>query len=72
MSETPPIVVTGSHRSGTTWVGRIMALSRGTGYIHEPLNPSRRPGWGAGRVPYWYLYVCSENAARWRPVFDDA
>lgn len=67
-----PILVTGSHRSGTTWVGRMLTLSGEAGYVHEPLNPARRPGWGAGRVHDWYLYVCDENAAAWRPVFDDA
>jgi hypothetical protein len=66
-----PILVTGSHRSGTTWVGRMLTLSREAGYIHEPLNPARRPGWGAGRISDWYLYVCDENEDRWHQVFDD-
>jgi hypothetical protein len=31
-----PILVTGSPRSGTTFVGRMLALSPGVHYIHEP------------------------------------
>ena len=56
-----PIVVTGSHRSGTTWVGRMLCLSREAGYIHEPLNPVRRPSWMLHPVPYWYVYITEAN-----------
>jgi hypothetical protein len=31
-----PILVTGAHGSGTTWVGKLLALAPGTGYAHEP------------------------------------
>ena len=34
-----PILVTGSHRSGTTWVGEMINASGQTGYIYEPFNP---------------------------------
>jgi LPS sulfotransferase NodH len=34
-----PILVTGAHRSGTTWVGKMLALAAGTGYAHEPSSP---------------------------------
>jgi hypothetical protein len=33
-----PILVTGSYRSGTTWVGRTIALDKSVEYIHEPFN----------------------------------
>lgn len=33
-----PILVTGTPRSGSTWVGNVLALDRGAGYIHEPFN----------------------------------
>ncbi|MHA7865478.1 sulfotransferase [Flagellimonas marinaquae] len=32
------ILVTGSHRSGSTWVGQVLAKASGTRYIHEPFN----------------------------------
>lgn len=33
-----PILVTGAHRSGSTFVGRILALPRSVGYVQEPFN----------------------------------
>ncbi len=66
-----PILVTGSHRSGTTWAGRMLCLSDEAGYIHEPFNPLLYPGWGAGRVPYWFLYVTEANERFYSPLFDD-
>lgn len=33
-----PILITGSHRSGTTWVGKMISLSWYTFYIEEPFN----------------------------------
>jgi len=38
MSERRLVVVTGSPRSGTTAVGQLIALGRGTCALHEPLN----------------------------------
>lgn len=35
-----PILVTGSHRSGSTWVGEVIAKSSKVDYIHEPFNIS--------------------------------
>jgi hypothetical protein len=58
-----PILVTGSHRSGTTWVGRMLALSPGIGYLHEPFFPRRWPGWLSEPFPHVYQYICPENEA---------
>jgi sulfotransferase family protein len=63
-----PILVTGSHRSGTTWVGKMLARAPGVAYVHEPFNPRRGPGWIGQRLPYWYLYVCPENEDRYLPL----
>lgn len=35
-----PILITGSHRSGTTWVGNILKKAPNVFYIHEPLTPN--------------------------------
>ena len=52
------ILVTGSHRSGSTWLGKMIALSPEVGYIHEPLNPiSNRPGKFRLNLKNWYQYV---------------
>ena len=65
-----PILVTGSHRSGTTWVGKMLARARGMSYVHEPFNPQRAPGWLGRRLPYTYLYVCRENEGAFGPLID--
>src|SRR6476620_4378035 len=38
MPSARPIVVTGTHRSGTTWVGEMIATSPQVAYVHEPFN----------------------------------
>lgn len=65
-----PIVVTGSHRSGTTWVGRMLCLSGEAGYIHEPLNPVRVPSWMREPPAYWYVCITSSNADLYAPGID--
>ena len=36
--KTNPILITGSHRSGTTWVAKMIALSWYVFYLEEPFN----------------------------------
>ena len=56
-----PILVTGSHRSGTTWVGKMLAATPSVGYIHEPFNLTHRPGICSAQFPYWFTYINEEN-----------
>ncbi len=56
-----PILVTGAHRTGTTWVGKMLAANPQTAYISEPLNVLHRPGVLRAKVQYWYMYLCNEN-----------
>jgi hypothetical protein len=56
-----PILVTGAHRTGTTWVGRMLAADPQTAYISEPLNVLHRPGVFRARVAHWYTYVTTGN-----------
>ena len=56
-----PILVTGMHRSGTTWVGKMLSAGTGTAYISEPLNLFHRPGVFDAPVNNWYKYICEEN-----------
>jgi len=58
-----PILVTGSHRSGTTWVGRVLAAAPSVGYLHEPFNLMHRPGQCGARFRHWFTYITPENAA---------
>lgn len=57
-----PILVTGSHRSGSTWAGKMLAAAPHVGYIHEPFNV----GIKIGKIPkpfkYWFQYICEENS----------
>jgi hypothetical protein len=53
----PPILLTGSHRSGTTWVGRTLAQTPELGYLDEPFGLLHRPGVCGVRFRYWFPYV---------------
>jgi len=63
------ILVTGAHRSGTTWVGKMLAADADTAYISEPLNVQHRPGVFHAPVKYWYQYICHENENEFLPAF---
>ena len=64
-----PILVTGAHRSGTTWVGRMLSAARNTAYISEPLNVLHRRGVYRADVQNWYQYITPENEADYLPAF---
>jgi sulfotransferase family protein len=66
-----PILVTGTHRSGTTWVGKMLAVDAMTAYISEPLNVLHRPGVFRAKVKYWYQYICEENEKDYIPAFEE-
>src|SRR5919202_1840254 len=61
-----PILVTGSHRSGTTWVGKMISACPSVAYINEPFSPETyriyRGRCGAKFI-YWNTYVTDENEA---------
>ncbi len=69
-----PILVTGAHRSGTTWIGKMLALAPGVGYVHEPFSPLTAPGISGAPFDRFFAYVTAENAAavRARPRADAA
>jgi hypothetical protein len=58
-SEVPrkPILITGSHRSGSTWLATMLALSENSLIAHEPFNI--RPWAYAldGFAKYWFTYA---------------
>lgn len=66
-----PILITGSHRSGTTWVGKMLALDSDIAYISEPLNVLHRPGIYRSPVKYWYIYINNENEHEYLPAFQE-
>ena len=69
MNMQAPILVTGAHRTGTTWVGKMLAASSQVAYISEPLNVWHRPGVMRASVSKWYTLICEENEAQYLPAF---
>lgn len=70
-----PLLVTGIPRAGTSWVGKMLEAGGRHVYVNEPLNPDHPPGRSPGvlnvGVPFEFLYVCSDNEARFLPAFRD-
>jgi len=66
-----PILVTGTHRSGTSWVGKMLAADARTAYISEPLNVLHRPGIFRAKISRWYQYICDENESEYLPAFQE-
>ena len=64
-----PILVTGAHRTGTTWVGKMLAASGESAYISEPLNIWHRPGVYSIPTTRWYTYICTENEGQYLDGF---
>ncbi|MFY0673647.1 MAG: sulfotransferase [Bacteroidia bacterium] len=67
-SNKSPILVTGSHRSGSTWVGKVLSKSDDLGYMHEPFNPLY-PTPRRSPINSWYLYVSKHNENIYKPFF---
>ena len=61
MTAQQPVLVTGAHRSGTTWVGRMLDAGGETAYISEPLNILHRRGVFRPPTHHWYTYINQEN-----------
>lgn len=56
-----PILVTGAHRTGTTWVGEMLGRAPRMYYVHEPFSPNRGEGDGKKIFDRWYSYVDERN-----------
>jgi hypothetical protein len=56
-----PILITGSHRSGTTWVGRTISQHQRVRYVQEPFNVDY-PNNGMGlKLDTWFTYAESSS-----------
>jgi hypothetical protein len=49
----------------------MLCLSRQLGYIQEPFNPSRWPGWAAERFPHELVYINPDNEDTYDPILQD-
>jgi hypothetical protein len=54
-----PILITGAHRSGTTWVGKIITGVPSIHYVHEPFNIDYKPN--KIKPEYWFQYITRQN-----------
>jgi hypothetical protein len=65
-SHNRPILVTGSQRSGSTWVGQMLASHPRVVYFWEPFNPMvpRSP------VKYWYHHVTEDEGERFHAFLE--
>lgn len=61
LSGSAPILVTGAPRSGSTWVGNILALDRDAAYIHEPFNNHCSAGCCRAGFREVFTYVTPET-----------
>jgi len=60
-----PVLVTGSHRSGSTWVGRLLAAADELHYVQEPFNIVAHQRWMDPRPDRQFLHVTDSNEASW-------
>lgn len=58
-----PILVTGSHRSGSTWVGKILSQAPKAYYVAEPFNPKHVSRSYPTPLKYWFHYVTPQEDA---------
>lgn len=65
--------MTGSHRSGTGWVGSMIAASPShpVAYLWEPFSPLARPGIRDVAFDAWFTYVCEANEESYEPGLRD-
>src|SRR5262245_42175545 len=59
-----PILVSGSARSGTTWVGKMIASHPRVAYLQEPFNPQYRHA--GSPVQFFYEHVTPQTAPAFR------
>lgn len=64
-----PILITGLHRSGSTWCGKMVSLSKDVGYIHEPFHILHRPGICSAQFKYWFTYIIDKNENEYLNAF---
>ena len=67
----PPVLVTGTHSSASTLVGRILARAANVAYVHEPFNIENSLSFDRLPVSQWYFYVDEDNEAGLADAFDD-
>ena len=70
-NSTGPILITGAHRSGTTWVGKALKAAPGVSMIYEPFNCQCRKGICSAGWPAWYMHVHKGNEESFQGPLQD-
>lgn len=68
MSFHNPILITGAHRSGKTWIAKGIQKSKKVNYIDQPLHKGKRVSQRDISVNYWYYYINNKNGGEY---YDD-
>ncbi len=55
------ILVTGSHRCGSTWVGRMLDLTPSTHQVFEPFNLGEWSYRAGNNLEFWFEYLVNSN-----------
>lgn len=69
-----PILVSGIHRSGTTWVGKVIESSGYINYITEPLNPQLRLNkiiFNSNKFNLWFPAIEHLNQSNYLKGYND-
>lgn len=64
-----PILVTGGHRSGSTWAGQMIAAAPGVGYIPEPFNPGFSISPNPKPFRIWFQHIPAEYTGEFVEIF---
>jgi len=64
MKNRKPILIIGLHRSGTTWLAKILSLPKEIKYISEPFNPNT----GLKVFTKWLVYINHSNEGIYLPA----
>ncbi len=57
-SAATPILVTGAHRSGSTWTGRVLSQASNVRFVQEPFNIEKAPKHCP--LTYWFEHIENE------------
>jgi Sulfotransferase family len=67
-----PVLVTGMHRSGTTWLGEMLCTGGEFINIGEPLNIFHRQTILRHKAKHWYTYITEANEGEYLRFYRDA
>ena len=55
------IIVSGLHRSGTSWLGKILSFDKKSYYVNEPFNPSNLVNHSTFNANYYWDFYCDNK-----------